>query len=109
MRAPTNGAENRNLTDYMESMGGAHILMIGGADTEILHPSLFNIQYSLFRFVVTEGSDKSEFYVGTFPTVSYDRRILQAEDDDADDCQNHAKELGQVGLLLEDQVGVGGG
>ena len=42
-------------------MGGAHILMIGGADTEILHPSLFNIQYSLFRFVVTEGSDKSEF------------------------------------------------
>ena len=61
MRAPTNGAENRNLTDYMESMGGAHILMIGGADTEILHPSLFNIQYSLFRFVVTEGSDKSEF------------------------------------------------
>ncbi len=65
MRAPTNGAENRNLTDYMESMGGAHILMIGGADTEILHPSLFNIQYSLFRFVVTEGSDKSEFNVGT--------------------------------------------
>ena len=60
MRAPTNGAGNRNLTDYMESMGGTHILMIGGADTEILHPSLFNIQYSLFRFVVTEGSDKSE-------------------------------------------------